>query len=826
MRRAAILLGSVLAAAGAAPACAETVDAGALRAEVTADPWHLRLTDATGATVLEERADTGDAGSSGTLGFATGAGWAHAMRATDMHRDGNTLALTLVTASGPIAVRIAPAGDGAIRLTATPPAAARTTGMGFASPADERFFGFGERSDAVERRGHPVESYVSDGPYRPEDRQYAKPVTPPWAGRDRDDATYYPVPWLLSSRGYGVLAGNDQTSRFEPGTLRSDAWSVEVDAASLDLTFFAGPTPADALRRFTATTGRQPAPATPWAFGPWFQTGQPNVVPLAEEAQIVKTLRDADAPVSAAETQMHFLPCGAQRGNEAYEKQRTAAFHAVGLAHLVYFNPALCRSYEPVYDQARAAGVLQRGPGGEPFTYPAFVGGSGPAGFTEEPLAQFDFTAPKTEAFYERLLREAFDQGVDGWMEDFGESSPPVVTAADGTPADALHNRYPRDYHCTVARIAGRLARPVVRFQRSGWTGAARCASDVWGGDPTTVFGFDGLASAVRQALSIGLSGVSRWGSDIGGYDSFGPNEQLTPELLERWIELGSVSGVMRTKRSGLAEPPYTRPQVYDPEELPVWRRYTKLHTQLYPYLLAADATYRHTGMPLMRALVLVAPGDARALAVDDEFMVGPSLLAAPVVSNGARERKVYAPAGTWVDLWRTVAYDPATGGFAPSARPQLLPGGAEHVLPAPLDELPLLVKAGSVIGMLPPDVDTLAPYGDAPGLVHLADRDGERTLLAFPRGRSVDGIGELGHLGSTEGRRRHRRWVLTVSDDRRRTYEVHATLGTLNRPFTPRRVTVGTKPLPRSRWHYDPATTTLTARFATRKATLRVEGR
>ncbi len=89
----------------------------------------------------------------------------------------------------------------------------------------------------------------------------------------------------------------------------------------------------------------------------------------------------------------------------------------------------------------------------------------------------------------------------------------------------------------------------------------------------------------MTQALTIGMSGVARWGSDIGGYNSFGARERLTPELLKRWIEVGAVSGVMRTKRSGIALPAYERPQVFDPGTLPVWRRYAKLHTQLLPYV-------------------------------------------------------------------------------------------------------------------------------------------------------------------------------------------------------------------------------------------------
>ncbi len=132
----------------------------------------------------------------------------------------------------------------------------------------------------------------------------------------------------------------------------------------------------------------------------------------------------------------------------------------------------------------------------------------------------------------------------------------------------------------------------MVRFQRSGWTGAAPCAQVVWGGDPTTAWGFDGLRSAVTQALNMGLSGVSVWGSDIGGFFAIGDNS-LTPELLTRWVQFGAVSGVMRNQANGVAMPSKARPQPIDPDQIGNWRRYSKLRTQLYPYLVAAQRAYR-----------------------------------------------------------------------------------------------------------------------------------------------------------------------------------------------------------------------------------------
>ena len=111
-------------------------------------------------------------------------------------------------------MQIEPAGDGVTAVAITRRRAPSATWARFAAPPGERFYGFGERSDAVERRGLETENYVADGPVRPEDRQYVKASVPPWADRERDDATYYPVPWLLSSRGYGVLIDEDATSRF------------------------------------------------------------------------------------------------------------------------------------------------------------------------------------------------------------------------------------------------------------------------------------------------------------------------------------------------------------------------------------------------------------------------------------------------------------------------------------------------------------------------------------------------------------------------------------------------------------------------------------
>jgi alpha-glucosidase (family GH31 glycosyl hydrolase) len=558
---------------------------------------------------------------------------------------------------------------------------------------------------------------------------------------------------------------------------------VEAQATDLSLRFVAGPTPADGLRRLTEITGRQPPPAAPWIFGPWYQpTG-------SDQFGQARSLRAADVPGSAVNTYLHYLPCGAQQGVESKQPPFTAAFHDLGYAITAYFNPMICTSYQPAYSQAAAAGVLNTNTGNAPYVYDLNTGN------LFSPVSQFDFTAPGTQSFWNGLISEAVAHGYDGWMEDFGEYTPLDAKSADGTPGTRMHNLYPTLYHCATYDYARDAPHPLAPFVRSGWTGTQRCAQVVWGGDPTTDWGYDGLDSAIKQALSLGTSGISRWGSDIGGYFSvFAGN--LNSELLDRWIELGAVSGVMRTEANGFKLASYARPQVTDPGILPIWRRYAKLRTQLYPYLVAADANYRRTGMPLMRDLALVYPGDQTASGQEDEFMFGPDLLAAPVHQAGETARSIYLPGGRWIDFWRAVSYQQSNGALR-LRRARVLEGGRTVNVPAPLEELPLLVRAGAILPLLPPTVQTLSGYGSA-STVGLDDVRNRLHLIAFPHGTSRSPFGENGGVRSRE---RRRSWRLTIRRAPRHRIVLDASLATLRHKLTPCRIRVDGHRLRRNAW-------------------------
>ena len=649
-----------------------------------------------------------------------------------------TLTLEGATPAG-VTTALERAGDGLIRIRLAAPSGTLRTAARFTRPDGERFLGFGERSDAVLRTAGTVEHRVTEGPYQAAEEPAIAAFVPAPGYSTRDDATYFPIPWLLSTRGYGVLVEDDPTSRHHLGS----PWSVDIEGDRLTLLVVAGPAPRDVVRRFSAHVGRQPA-VMPEALGPWWQP--PGGSELSDAEQVDR-LRGAGALGAVVQTYTHYLPCADQRGREAAERERVASFGRAGLVTTTYFNPMICTGH-PRYAEAREQRALTKTVLGTPYEYRY-------TGSEQFLVGQLDFRAPATGAFWKRLLDEAIADGHRGWMEDFGEYTPDDARAHDGATGSAGHNAYVRDYHAAAQAAVG--DRRLLRFVRSGFTGSAKASPIVWGGDPSTSWDFDGLRSAARNGLSMGLSGVSRWGSDIGGFFALS-HRQTGPELLNRWIELGFASGVMRTQANGFEmseELAGRRAQITDPEVLPVWARYARLRTRLLPELQAAERRYDAEGLPVMRHLALSHPDDARAVARDDEWMLGDHLLVAPVLEPGATRRQVYLPAGRWVDLWRS-----ADGGLRRLRRAHVLRGGREISLPAPEHELPLLVRYGSALELL--------PAGGPSWREAVAAGAARRTILAFG-GRTV-----------------------RLSGERRRRYDVQWAV-----PRRPRAITLGRRRVP-----------------------------
>ena len=816
-----------------------TVDAGALKLRVTESPWNMAFFDSEGNPVLVELPAVDD-GPGGSLGMHLGPpppgsgqnaalppvvdgepstpparsrNWVHATEVSSSRYEGDAYVATILTTDPERTLELIAEPDpdvtGVIRVTVAP---ARTDGVqalgiGFVLEEEERLLGFGERSNRVNQRGMDLEHYVADGPYY-DGQEYAVlgDVLPPAGTRWRPDTTYFPIPWLLSSRSYGVLIDNDEISYHRLGSTSTDAWSMEVETHELRFRVFGGREPVDVLSHYTEAVGRQPSDYAPWFFGPWLQSD--------DEARI-EQFRDEDVPTSLNATYLHYLPCGSQQGVEEAQRARTAANHDMGVAIHTYFNPMICVSYESAFTMAEDMDALIKHSDGSTYIYDY----SSNLGNSFE-VSQFDFAADDGVEAYKELTDEAIDHGYDGWMEDFGEYTPLDSRSQDGTTGTEFHNRYARDYHCGAYEATLDARKPLARFTRSGWTGSAACSPIVWGGDPTTGWDYDGIQSSIFRALSMGTSGVGIWGSDIGGFFAmFG--RFLSDELYDRWIAYGGLSVVMRSQKNGVQLTPHERPQAWDEDHQPVWRLYSKLHTQLYPYIQAAAETYYATGRPLMQHHLLTHPDDPAATGRDDQYMFGPSMLVAPVYTEGATDRELYLPEGEWVEWFRSVAYGEELGTFTLTGT--TMHGGRSTItVDAPIPEIPMFVEAGAIIPLLAPDVFTLAEYGNDSEIIHASDRDGLLHVLAFPRGETSGTFYDDGTWTSVED---DINWTLTLDNGREREIHLEATMLTRITPVPVCGVSLDGAPLPDEAWSFDETTAILEVDYTTTSGALLVSG-
>jgi alpha-D-xyloside xylohydrolase len=321
-----------------------------------------------------------------------------------------------------------------------------------------------------------------------------------------------------------------------------------------------------------------------------------------------------------------------------------------------------------------------------------------------------DFTNPDAVRWWQDQVRQAIRLGADAFKADGGEGGF-IANArfANGEDAGVMRTRYAVLYNRALeALIEGDLHGDGVLFSRSGSIGNHNLPL-IWGGDNASDFGPNGLPSVVIAGLNAGMSGIALWANDLGGYEKAGrtPGDDT---LFVRWTEFSAFSPIMEV-HSGINLGPWD----YGAQALDIFRSYSRLHMSLFPYRYAAAQEAARTGMPLMRALVLLHPLDPAARDAADEYYFGPDLLVAPLVTSGTR-RAVHLPQGAWLDYWS-------------GAR---LEGPLDTVVEAPLDRIPLFVKAGAVLPKIPEDVMTLVPWTGA-GAAPVPTLDDRRVYEIYP---------------------------------------------------------------------------------------------
>ncbi|MBR3226581.1 MAG: glycoside hydrolase family 31 protein [Atopobiaceae bacterium] len=490
------------------------------------------------------------------------------------------------------------------------------------------------------------------------------------------------VPFAVSSLGYGFLWNNPAVGRVTFGANITE-WVSEC-SKELDYWICVGNGPRELLQRYTAVTGR--APAFPedllglWQCKLRYRT-QEEVLRVAHECV------DRGVPIDCIVIDFfHWTRQGDWRFDPTYWPDPAAMcdeLHGLGIKVCVSVWPSVDKK-SVHFDEMWDRGLLIRTERGSNQTYEY-----------QGDCLEIDATNPEARAYLWKILKESYvDVGIDMFWLDNAEPDFAVYDFDNYRywlgPALSCSNIYPQWFSRAAydAQLAEGWRQPV-NLLRSAWAGSQRFGNVVWSGDvPST---FESLRDQLQCGINMGLAGIPWWTTDVGGFMTDDVEDPAFQELLIRWFEFATYTAVLRLhgERGPLDIEPLDNREFgggylhtghsnevwsYGPEVEAILRSYLDVREGLKPYLAELFSQASEDGSPLLRALFYEFPDDAHAWETYDEFMLGPCYLVAPVLELGARERKVYLPAGVWRD----------------TRSDSILEGPMELMAPAPLESIPV----------------------------------------------------------------------------------------------------------------------------------------
>jgi alpha-D-xyloside xylohydrolase len=586
------------------------------------------------------------------------------------------------------------------------------------------YYGLGERFDTLDHAHTVVKNLSMDD------------------GGVKGESTYKPVPFFMSTSGYGMWVDTTGEATFDMNASDRDEIVVDATAAKLRIVLFMGPKFPEILEKFTAQAGRAVVPPY-WAFAPWkardYHQNDAQVkedVDKNRELGLPASVILIDSPWAMTYNDYKFNP---KQFDDA--PGMVKYLHAQGYKLVLWHTPWINVKSDPPkevgfegkiaplaenYQFAADQGLFVKNPDGSPYVARWWKGMG----------SLIDFTNPKAKQWWQDQVRLAIAAGADGFKDDDGEGSfLGDVRLFDGTDARMMRNAYDVLYNNAVEELIQKdLKGNGVLFARSVSVGANGIGF-LWGGDNEASFSpLNGLPTVVTAGLGAGLSGMPLWTADLGGYEA----TASTPDarLLMRWTEYAAFSPVMEVMSSKNIGP-WDFDRNGPPgghEALDVYRKYAVLHMSLFPYRYAAAQEAARTGMPIMRALVLEYQDDARARMVKDEYLFGPDFLVAPVVDEGT-QRTVYLPPGEWVDYW--------TG--------KAVAGGQVVEAEAGVETIPVWARSGAVIPKIPEDVMTLVPQSES-GNTAVKSLDDRRVYEVLSEGSGAAGSSDT-RISDFEGR-------------------------------------------------------------------------
>ncbi|MCC5949259.1 MAG: DUF4968 domain-containing protein [Nitriliruptoraceae bacterium] len=505
---------------------------------------------------------------------------------------------------------------------------------------NEALFGLGERFLGLDKRGQRIDLWHANA-----------------AGQTWPES-YKNVPLHLSTQGAGTFLNTTAPVTYHLGDSSATHQSWHVASAQLDWFLIHGPSFDEILDRYTALTGRPQLPPR-WSYGLWMS--RMSYRTQQEVEQVADDLRTHDIPTDVVHidtdwfatpwvNDLTFCPQRFPDPGAMIERLRANDLRLT-LWQLPYLS---VRSR--LYTEAAAHGYLAMRDGEV-----AHIGGFfGEAGVV-------DVTNPEAAAWYASRFDALFDLGVAAIKTDFGEGAPADAEWFDGDGVD-VHNLYPLLYNRAIfERTLERTGEGLI-WGRAATAGSQRYPV-YWGGDPAARF--EDLGNVLAGGLSLALCGFPFWSQDIGAFAG-----EPTERLYIRWAQAGLFMTHPRAHGAGPREP-----WAFGARAEELFRHWAVERYRLLPYLWSEAEALAPVGSPVMRPLVLDHTDDPTTYRIHDAFLLGRSLLVAPVVTAEDR-RAVYLPAGDWV-RWGT---------DEPHAGRQWLD------VAAPLEELPRFLRAGAII--------------------------------------------------------------------------------------------------------------------------------
>ena len=479
----------------------------------------------------------------------------------------------------------------------------------------ECVYGLGERFTAFVKNGQVVDIWNEDG-------------------GTASQISYKNIPFYVTSKHYGVFVDHSDHVSFEVASEKVENVGFSVKGEEIRYHIIYGDDIKGVIENYTDLTGK-PALPPAWSFGLWLSTSFTTNYDEETTNSFIQGMADRDIPLSVFHFDCFWMKglqwCDFEWDPETFPdvKGMLQRYHERGLKICVWINPYIAQGTKTFREAAAGGYLLKRADGHGIWQTDNWQNGMGVV----------DFTNPKACKWYQGKLRSLLEMGVDCFKTDFGERIPIDVVYQDGSEPVSMHNYYAFLYNRCVFELLKEVKgqQEAVVFARSATAGGQQFPVH-WGGDSSA--SYISMAETLRGGLSFAMSGFSFWSHDIGGFENTAP-----ADVYKRWLAFGLLSSHSRLHGSGS----YRVPWAFDEQACDVARYFVQLKCSLMPYLYAKAVEAHEDGTPVMRPMVFEFEDDPACQTLDMQYMLGESLLTAPIFSEDG-SAAWYLPEGTWTN--------------------------------------------------------------------------------------------------------------------------------------------------------------------------------